>query len=578
MKEMSSKVLIVDDEEVIRFAYKSHLSKEGYSVFTAEDYPTALDIISKTNLDVVFADIILGHHTGIDILKEIKRLELNCPVIMITGEPNITTAMDAVRLGAFDYLPKPVRKDMLLGTTRMALKHKMLIDEKEEYRQNLEAIFSSINDAVVTVDTNLRVLAANAAVREIFGVTETSMIGKRLKDIPIVNIRQCCQVLEQTLQTLKPIKEQRAESQREGHNRKVLVLNSSLLSYGGNRVKGAILVARDITRLSHLERELKVRYRFHNIIGKSGPMQKIYNLLEDLANIETTVLITGESGTGKELAARALHYEGLRAEKPMVVANCSAFAENLLESELFGHVEGAFTGAIKDKVGRFQQADGGTLFLDEVGEISPLIQLKLLRVLQEKEIEKVGSTSSIPVDVRVIAATHRNLKKMVSQGEFRKDLYYRLNVVEVQLPPLRKRLEDIPILVDYICKKLSQKMNIRSKSSEYISKEVMDIFMKYSWPGNVRELENALEHAFVLSRNKSITKVHLPLEIQKYAEFGFPDHLDTEKENLPENEKEALIRALTISGWNKAKAARLLNINRRTIYRKIERFKITLPI
>lgn len=573
---MSAKILIVDDEEVIRFAYKSHLSKEGYSVVTAKDYPTALDIISQTDLDVVIADIILGRHTGIDVLKEIKRLGINCPVIMVTGEPNITTAMEAVRLGAFDYLPKPVRKEMLLSTTRVALKHKMLIDEKETYRQNLEAIFSSINDAVVTVDPSLRVLAANAAVKEIFGVSEKSMIGKRLKDIPIFSRKQCCQLLEQTLQTQKPVREQRAESQRDGRNRRVMVLNSSLLSYGGNRVKGAVLVARDITRLTFLERELNVRYRFHNIIGKSSPMQKIYNLLEELANTETTVLITGESGTGKELAARALHYEGPRAEKPMVVANCSAFAENLLESELFGHVQGAFTGAIKEKVGRFQQANEGTLFLDEVGEISPLIQLKLLRVLQEKEIEKVGSNSSIPVDVRVIAATHRNLKKMVSQGEFRKDLYYRLNVVEVRLPPLRKRLEDIPLLVDHIYNKMVQKINIRIEEPATISKEVLDIFMKYPWPGNVRELENALEHAFVLCRNESISKIHLPREIQQYAEFGFSDHMDTEKDCQPENEKEALIRALKISGWNKAKAARLLNINRRTIYRKIERFNIKL--
>lgn len=574
---MSSKILIVDDEEVIRFAYKRHLSKVGYSVVTAADYPTALDIISKTDLDVIVADVILGHHTGIDILEEIKRLGLSCPVIMVTGEPNITTAMDAVRLGAFDYLPKPVRKEMLLGTTRVALKHKMLLDEKEAYRQNLEAIFSSIKEAVVTVDPNLHVLAANAAVKDVFGVKETSMIGKQLKSIPIFSRKQCCQVLEQTLQTLKPLREQRVESHEEGRNRRVLILNSSLLSYGSNRVKGAILVARDVTRLTILERELNVRYRFHNIIGKSSPMQKIYNLLEDLANTETTVLITGESGTGKELAARALHYEGPRAEKPMVVANCSVFAENLLESELFGHVQGAFTGAIKDKIGRFEQANGGTLFLDEVGEISPLIQLKLLRVLQEREIEKVGSNSSIPVDVRVIAATHRNLKRMVSQGEFRKDLYYRLNVVEVRLPQLRKRLEDIPILVDHICKKMIRKMNIKFDESGYISKEVMEIFMKYSWPGNVRELENALEHAFVLCHNKSISKAHLPLEIQKYVELGFSDHPYTEMNHQPENEKETLIRALKISGWNKAKAARLLSINRRTIYRKIEKFNITLP-
>ncbi len=572
---MASTVLVIDDEEVIRFAFKTHLLKEGHTVLTAKDYPSALDIISTRELDVILADIILESYNGIDILKEVNRLELNCPVIMITGEPNIKTAMDAVKLGAFDYLPKPVRKEMLLNTTRMALKHKSLMDEKERYRRNLEAIFSSMHDAVVTVDNQMRVLAANAAVKAIFGFSNPQMIGKQLSEIPITCRKQCCSVLEQTLKTQKPIKEWRVESQRDGRNHGALVLNTSLLTHGGSRTRGAVLVARDISRITHLERELNERHRFHNIIGKNRSMQRIYNLLEDLADTETTVLITGESGTGKELVARALHYEGPRADKPLVVVNCSVFAESLLESELFGHVKGAFTGAIKDKQGRFQMADGGTIFLDEVGDISPLIQLKLLRVLQEKEIEKVGDAGPIKVDVRVVAATHRNLKQMVARGEFRKDLYFRLKVVEVHLPPLQKRYEDIPLLVDHINQKLSRNMNKPFMGIAHISNEVMDTFMQYHWPGNIRELENALEHAIVLSRGNTITKEHLPPELRLNSNLGLFTRQGAKSDQSPANEKDVLQGALEKTDWNKAKAARLLGISRRTIYRKMDLHKLT---
>ena len=276
---------------------------------------------------------------------------------------------------------------------------------------------------------------------------------------------------------------------------------------------GAVLVIRDITLLRDLERELRERHQFQNIIGRSKKMQDTYRLLEDLANLETTVLITGESGTGKELVARALHYSGQRAFKPFVTVSCSALAESLLESELFGHVRGAFTGAIRDKQGRFQAANGGTILLDEIGDISPLIQLKLLRVLQEKEIERVGESTPQKVDVRVIACTNKDLKEKVRRGEFRQDLYYRLKVVEVSLPPLRDRLEDLPLLVDHFCHSFNERFK---KNIEGISNEVLGKFMDYPWPGNVRELEHVMEHAFVLCHGGVITLEHLPSEISDY--------------------------------------------------------------
>jgi transcriptional regulator with PAS, ATPase and Fis domain len=331
-----------------------------------------------------------------------------------------------------------------------------------------------------------------------------------------------------------------------------------------------VLVIRDVTLLRDLERELREKHQFQNIIGRSKKMQDTYRLLEDLADLETTVLVTGESGTGKELVARALHYSGQRAFKPFVTVSCSALAESLLESELFGHVRGAFTGAIKDKMGRFQAANGGTILLDEIGDISPLIQLKLLRVLQEKEFERVGESVPQKVDVRVIACTNKDLKEKVRRGEFRQDLYYRLKVVEVSLPPLRDRLEDLPLLVDHFCRSFNERFK---KNIEGISNEVLGKFMDYPWPGNVRELEHVMEHAFVLCRGGVITLEHLPSEIRDYERNDRSERsVRIPVQKIPtqgSNGAQEILNALNKAHWNKTKAARLLGISRRTIYRKI---------
>jgi transcriptional regulator with GAF, ATPase, and Fis domain len=267
-----------------------------------------------------------------------------------------------------------------------------------------------------------------------------------------------------------------------------------MLVHSNNKYAGAVLVIRDITREYDLERKIAEQYQFQEIIGKSKKMKELYALLEDLTESSTTVLITGESGTGKELVANALHRGGTRAQKPFVKVNCSALSDFLLESELFGHVKGAFTGALKDKLGRFEMADGGSILLDEIGDISPRVQHKLLRVLQEKEFERVGDSVSVKVDVRIMTSTNRNLNEMVRLENFREDLYYRLKVIEVKLPSLRERLDDIPLLVDHFCNIFNRRFN---KDIEGVSEEVYKLFSSYFWPGNVRELENALEHAFV---------------------------------------------------------------------------------
>ncbi|MDA8140539.1 MAG: sigma 54-interacting transcriptional regulator [Desulfobacteraceae bacterium] len=440
-----------------------------------------------------------------------------------------------------------------------------------EQRSRLEAIFASVNDAIITVDPELRVIEANKSTEQICGLPVAAIAGQGFSHCRSQCDcgRSCMQILKQTINTKVAIREHMIEcDHQKRHHQLVSVSTSPLLDPAG-KFMGAVMVIRDMTRLTGLERELRERSRFQNIIGRSKSMQSIYRLLEDLANIDTTVLITGESGTGKELVARALHYGGHRAFKPFISVNCAALAENLLESELFGHVKGAFTGAIKDKQGRFQAADGGTILLDEIGDISPCLQIKLLRVLQEKEFERVGEAVARKVDVRIIACTNQELKEKVRQGEFRQDLYYRLKVVEVVLPPLRERLEDLPLLVEHFLEKFNERFG---KKVEGISKEVLNAFMNYSWPGNVRELEHVMEHAFVLCHGGAITMQHLPVDIRHYDS---PENQGLELRRSKgavgaQQIKDALVR----TGGNKAKAARLLGIGRRTIYRKIEEYQI----
>jgi PAS domain S-box-containing protein len=566
---MESKILIVDDEESICFGFKVHLEKEGYEVQVANDYSEALEAIDKQEPDVIIADIILGGFTGIDLLEEIRKNGLSIPVIMITGQPNITTAADSVRLGAFDYLPKPVRKETLLKVVRYASNHKKIVDKKETYRHNLEAIFGSLKEAIISVDENMKVLEANLALRSTCGLNAESIIESDLSECQKKCSGECTQVLKESLKSKRSNKEIRIECHRNDRPHQVVYLSSTPLLLNHGKVRGGLLVIRDATELVSLKSELKERYRFHSIIGKSSKMQDIFRLIETLKETDTTVLITGESGTGKELLAKALHYESSRSHMPLINVSCSALNEGLLESELFGHVKGAFTGAIREKIGRFQLADGGTLFFDEIGDTSPLIQLKLLRVLQEREFEMVGDSTPIHVNVRILAATNKNLKEKVAIGGFREDLYYRLRVLEIALPPLRERREDIPLLVDHFVTNFAKK---QIKEINGVSEDAMAVFMNHSWPGNIRELENAIEHAIVLCPDKIIEVEHLPNDIDGIYSTHPKSRLRKSFDN-----PEIIFQALHNTGWNKAKASRILGISRPTLYRKIKEFQLSDP-
>ena len=566
---MSARILVIDDEESIRFTFERFLSSSGHIVETAESYGEALVRINETNFDVVFADIILEDGTGIDILREIKARGLICPVIMITGDPGVDTATDSIRLGAFDYIPKPINQESLLHATRTALQYKAVTEEKERYRTNIEAIFRSVRDAIITVDKESVVLEFNEAAMAMCGYSRDD-IGKHFYSLHQMCNGRCGEVLDEAIKSGKPLEIDHIECRPDDCARRVISIRTyPLLSLQGVH-SGVVMVLRDDTHMANLEKELEEHWRFHRIVGQSEPMQKVYSLIKALALVQTTVLITGESGTGKELVAEALHFAGERSHKPLVKVNCSALPESLLESELFGHVKGAFTGAIRDNVGRFHRADGGTIFFDEIGDISPKLQLKLLRVLEEREFERVGSSAPTKVDVRMIAATNRNLMEKVSIGELREDFYYRLKVVEIRLPPLRDRREDIPLLVEHFHNKFNAKFK---KNIEAISTDVLKAFLKYSWPGNVRELEHTMEHAFVLCNQNIITFDHLP-----------SDFMSTQKirrrspDEIRNTDSRAIIDALDKTAWNKAKAARLLGINRVTLYRKIKRYNLSQDI
>lgn len=390
-------MLIADDEPNLRRVLEAMFEKEGFSVLTAENGKRAIHLASTNTIDILITDLIMPDMTGVELLHAVKELHPDSAAIVITAYGTIKTAVEAMRLGAFNYIPKPFDMDEVKVLVQQALEH-------------------------------------------------------------------------QTLQT---------------ENRR-------------------------------LKQQLRSNYRLDNIVGSSGLMQELFKVIERAADSRATVLIRGESGTGKELIARALHFNSARSARPFIAISCAALPETLLESEMFGHEKNAFTGAASQKPGRFELANHGTLFLDEIAEIPPSLQVKLLRVLQEREFERIGATKSIKVDVRLVAATNKDLEKAVAEGQFREDLYYRLQVIQVFVPPLRDRREDIPALVEHFLKKYNAE---NGRKIKFVSQEAMDRLLSYPFPGNVRELENAIERAVVMSEPGvlEIKPEVLPMSILQYG-------------------------------------------------------------
>ncbi|MDY0083618.1 MAG: sigma-54 dependent transcriptional regulator [Ignavibacteriaceae bacterium] len=451
---MAYKILVVDDEEIIRDSLYYILEKEGYQVEKAENGSTAYDKILADHFDLVITDIEMPLMKGTELLEKIKTINFQTSVIIITAFGSLDTAISALRNGASDYILKPVEFDELL------IKVQRLFEVKD-------------------------LLSENKILRE----------------------------------------------------------------------------------------EIHRQYDFENIIGKSASIKKIYEMIEAVAETESTVLISGNSGTGKELVARALHYKSHRKNKPFIAVNCGAISENLIESELFGHKKGAFTGAISDKEGYMKAANGGTLFLDEISEMPTQLQVKLLRAIQEKEYIPVGTTISLPVNARFIATTNRNLEEEVKAGRFREDLYYRINVVDIHLPSLKEREEDIPLLADHFLNKYRKELN---KNIKGIDNEAMRAMMSHEWKGEVRELENIIERAVIFCKSDMITIQELPVSFKLKADeydFSFTGSLD---ESVRKFERDFILRALDSNENNKEKTADALKVGLSTLYRKLKELDIKI--
>ncbi len=441
--------------------------------------------------------------------------------------------------------------------------------KKREPDKFFNVILNSIADGVFTTDKEGRITFMNKAAEEITGFSSREAVGRYCFDVFRADICQSRCALKETLKTNKEMINLPATILKKGGQRVPIRISTAVLRNEKGEVIGGVETFRDLSAIEELKKELSQRYTLGDIISKNHLIREIFNILPNIAESDSTVLIQGESGTGKELFAKAIHHMSRRRTKPFVKVNCGALPDPLLESELFGYVKGAFTDAKKDKPGRFAIAHGGTIFLDEVGDMSPALQVKLLRVLQEKEYEPLGTNIPRKTDVRIIAATHKDLSRLVKEGKFREDLFYRLHVVKIDLPPLRERREDIPLLIDAFIQKFNAKMG---REIEGLSEEALRLLLRYDYPGNVRELENIIEHAFVLCRGNRIDLDCLPKELVMKEEERDSFIFSKEENPIERAEAEIVKRMLEKNMGNRVKAAKELGISRATLWRKMKKY------
>ncbi len=443
--------------------------------------------------------------------------------------------------------------------------------EREDCGGREATILDSINEGVFTVDRDWRITCFNRAAERITGIPRRQAIGSPCSEVFRADICEKSCALRRTLASGAPIVNATAHIVNHQGRRVPIRIATALLRDGHGSIVGGVETFQDLTQVEQLQKELTARYSFEDIIGRSPTMLQLFEILPQVSVSPSTVLIEGPSGTGKELFARAIHNLSPRKGKPFVAVNCAALPDTLLESELFGFKAGAFTDAKRDKAGRFALAAGGTIFLDEIGDVSPAMQVRLLRVLQEREIEPLGGTEPIPVDVRVIAATNKELAELVRSGTFREDLYYRIRVVHLRLPVLAERREDIPLLVDHLIAKFN---HLQGKDIAGVSDDVLACLMEHDYPGNVRELENIIEQAFVLCRGGIIELNHLPPELRPKTIQGTPSGRPLSLESI---EKLSIGEALNRRKGNRKLTARDLGINVSTLYRKIRGLGIAPP-
>jgi PAS domain S-box-containing protein len=444
------------------------------------------------------------------------------------------------------------------------------IDQKNK----TDIILDSIADGVFTVDENWRISSFNRAAEEITGIRRQAAIGRHCWDVFKASICESKCSLRQTMDTGSPVVNKSIFIVDSKGRRVPVSISTALLRDQEGKVIGGVETFRDLSVVEELRKELTARQSFHDILSRNSEMMRLFSILEQVAESDAAVLLVGESGTGKELFAKAIHSLSARREGPMVTVNCGALPDNLLESELFGYKAGAFTDAKKDKAGRIALAQGGTLFLDEIGDVSAAMQVRLLRVLQEKIYEPLGATSSLKADVRIVAAANRSLEDLVAQGRFRQDLYYRINVVRLELPPLRRRKEDVPLLAEHFLRKFS---GLKGRTIQEISDDAMAILLAHDFPGNIRELENIIHHAVVLCRGETLEPEHLPEYLRSGKTIERKAPVRFSEKTLEELERDFLIACLERNNWSRSSASAELGIHPTTLWRRMKRLGITYP-
>jgi len=443
-----------------------------------------------------------------------------------------------------------------------------LASKKELKLADARLVLDSVADGVFAVDKNWRIIYFNSAAERITGFSRKEAIGQHCYNIFRAS---CCHegcVLRKTIEKEKEIYGLRIDILDRDNSEKPISVSTAVLRDSAGKVTGGVEIFRDLSVVEDLRQEIRKTYSFRDMVSKNHRMQEIFALIPDIATSKASVLIQGPTGSGKELLARAIHSESPRSNKPFVKVNCGALPDTLLETELFGHVAGAFTDAKTARKGRFELANKGTIFLDEVGDLSPAMQVKLLRVLQEGMFERVGSSEVVTIDVRVISATNRDLNDLIAKGMFRQDLLYRINTVIVELPPLAKRLEDLPLLVESFIKKFN---NLTGKVVKGVSPATLDVFMRHKWPGNIRELEHAMEHAFVIVKGDVIRPEHLPSDLQA---ADTPEKHTGRITPIEQSERDAIIKSLEENHFDREKSAHHLGISRTTLWRRMKRFNI----
>jgi two-component system response regulator HydG len=540
-------ILIIDDDPNNLAIMSAFLEESEYTVLAAEDGETGINRAKFAAPDLILLDIMMPNINGYDTCRRLKQSKetKDIPVIFVTALAAADQKVKGLAVGAVDFISKPFQREEVLARVEVHINLAAATKRLQVSKGYLETIIASIQDAMFIVGKDgTTILSQNTAAETIYGPAITPFL-------------HCQRAITECLASGAPVKVNRNKYQLDDRHLMLSITVSPLLTDTGV-CYGAVVLTRDETLLESLEQAVTIKTGGSQIIGNHPKVQEVHNLITDCSKVDSTVLILGESGTGKELVANLIQEKSDRRGQAFVKVNCSGISEMLIESELFGHVKGAFTGAHADRVGRFELADGGTLFLDEIGDVSPRLQLRLLRVLENRSFERVGDSATRSIDVRIMAATNCNLEQKMEKGEFRKDLYYRLNVFTIKIPPLRERRNDIPILVSHFINLLRPLLN---KEVTGVSDDILDFFTAYNWDGNVRELRNALEYAMVRTHESVIPLNCLPTYMFKIG--------------LRQNNPAEVIRlALIGTGGNKAAAARALGIDRKTIYNKIREYGI----